>query len=479
MKKLRSIANPADLLVLAIVVVLFIFGSASPYRQHPTGLPDKVVVWYQRTLSPDSLQTALQYIHAEMAEMQYYLRLHTIDDEGYNLVARYNTGLQREYQLLTHQANMSDKARRTARSKPLKTNFIPSRQRPKIAVITKYGYWQDCRYHIGHFVGGKAICRDPQGRIVSALWDGDTIVSAIRIDSQGVYQGQMDRQMQACGQGTMDEWDGCHKEGFWRDDVQHGFGFDSSPQHQLRIGEWRNGKFLGERMRYTAQRIYGIDISRFQHEIGRRRFPINWKQLRITSFGSRHDIGNQTFPVSFAYIKATEGINIRNRYFPADYQQARLHNIRVGAYHFFSMHTPAIEQAHHFLRTAKIQANDLPPVLDVEPTDAQVKKIGGDEVLMQRIRIWMNIVERRTGKRPILYVNQGFVNRHMNNAADIKQRHNIWIARYSQYKPDVKLVYWQLCQDGRVSGIKGYVDINVFNGYQGQYEEFLRTGFHQ
>jgi lysozyme len=40
-------------------------------------------------------------------------------------------------------------------------------------------------------------------------------------------------------------------------------------------------------------------------------------------------------------------------------------------------------------------------------------------------------------------------------------------------------VYWQLCPDGRVSGINGDVDINVFNGYQAQFDEFVRTGFHR
>ena len=42
-------------------------------------------------------------------------------------------------------------------------------------------------------------------------------------------------------------------------------------------------------------------------------------------------------------------------------------------------------------------------------------------------------------------------------------------------KPDVKLTYWQLCPDGRVQGIRGEVDINVFNGYKSQFQEFVAT----
>ena len=116
-------------------------------------------------------------------------------------------------------------------------------------------------------------------------------------------------------------------------------------------------------------------------------------------------------------------------------------------------------------------------MLDVEPTDAQIRQIGGDEVLMRRIRIFMEYVEKHTGMRPILYISQMFINRHMTNAADIKKKYNVWIARYGQYKPDVRLVYWQLCPDGRVDGITGDVDINVFNGYQNQFDEFVKTGF--
>jgi lysozyme len=134
-------------------------------------------------------------------------------------------------------------------------------------------------------------------------------------------------------------------------------------------------------------------------------------------------------------------------------------------------------QAKYFVNHTLFRKGDFPPVLDVEPTDAQIRKIGGSDALMKRIRIFMEYVEKRTGMRPILYVSQMFVNRHMANATDIKQKYNVWIARYSQYKPDVKLAYWQLCPDGRVDGITGEVDVNVFNGYQDQFTEFVKTGF--
>ena len=471
MKLQRFLALLSDILVTAAVVWLAPFCPLTPYRPTaPPHIPDKLEIRYQEPLTADSLQRALLSVEDEMEEMRYYLRIHNVNDEGFNLVARYNDRLQQKY-LRLHSLTAGGTAKVVRR-------LVKAKDRPMIAVKAMGGYWRYGHFHRGR-LSGQGIVRDRQGRIVCGLWDSDTVVVASRTDGQGVYYGQMDSLYQACGQGVMDDWDGCHKEGFWLNDRQHGFGFDSSPRHQLRIGEWKAGRFLGERLRYTAERIYGIDISRHQHEKGRKRFGINWRNLRITSLGKRHDTEGRTYPVSFVYIKATEGTTIVNRYFAADYQQARARHIHAGAYHFFSLSTGAAEQAEHFLRHAIVRKGDFPPVLDVEPPEQQIERIGGDEELMRRIAVWMQIVERRTGMRPILYVSQMFINTHMKHADDIKRRYNVWIARYGQYKPDVKLVYWQLCPDGRVQGITGPVDINVFNGYQGQFEEFVRTGFHR
>lgn len=50
----------------------------------------------------------------------------------------------------------------------------------------------------------------------------------------------------------------------------------------------------------------------------------------------------------------------------------------------------------------------------------------------------------------------------------------VWIARYGQYRPNIHLAFWQLTPYGRVDGIHGEVDINVFNGYKEQFDEFLQ-----
>lgn len=458
--------NTLILLTATTIVALGLFYACNT---QPPRIPDKVEVRIYQRPQQDSQQVASQ-----LHEMDYYLRTHNVTDEGYNLIAQYHT-LLTKMAATTGESEIFGKYGQTTKTVTVR---IAAKDRLLPAVKIAGGYWKAGHFHLGS-VNGPVVQRDASGRVVCSIYDSNTIVKAVRTDSLGTYRGQMDRQLQAWGQGTYDALDGSHYEGFWEDDQRNGFGFESSPHHHVRVGIWKNGRFLGEKLRYTADRIYGIDISRHQHEKGRKRFRINWKQLRITSLGQRHPSGGQTFPVSFVYIKSTEGTTIRNRYFMSDYAKAKQQGLHVGAYHFFSLKTSALAQATYFVNSTLFRKGDFPPVLDVEPTDAQINAIGGDEVLMQRIRTFMDYVEKRTHMRPILYVNQMFINKHMQNAADIKQNYNVWIARYGEYKPDVKLVYWQLSPDGRVSGINGPVDINVFNGYQGQWDEFLRTGFHQ
>ena len=224
--------------------------------------------------------------------------------------------------------------------------------------------------------------------------------------------------------------------------------------------------------------IYGIDLSKYQHGKGRKKYAINWNRLRITHLGrlSKKTVsGTVNFPIRFIYIKSTEGKSLLNPYYRKDYRDAKAHGYKVGTYHFFTTITPAAEQARHFLKHSIIRKGDFPPVLDVEPLPSQIKKMGGSGVLFARIRTWLRIVERATGVKPILYISQTFVNRYLPQAPNLKHNYQVWIARYGEYKPDIRLVYWQLCPDGRVAGIHGEVDINVFNGYDDAFQSFVKN----
>lgn len=426
-------------LFLIISPLLFLCGCTQRQETTPTYFDD---IDTEGLVTQDTVGTK-ERDEQIAKELEYYLDRHNVRDEGFDMVIRY--------------AEDGDSTQAI---------YLPKGR----AMARNLMHWQHGRRQ------GKGVTTDRQGRLIIGMFNADTLVSGIRMDEKGIYAGMMNSAMEACGHGSYRSVDGSFYEGHWQHDQREGFGFSVSTAH-LKAGQWSRDAFRGERMHYTSERIYGIDISRYQHEIGRRRFPIDWAHLRITNMGRRISSqrvdGDANYPVSFVYIKSTQGATITNRYFATDYQNARKQNIRVGAYHFFTVGKDAREQAHYFLKNTQFKKGDLPPMLDIEPTDAMIRKGGGPKKMFSDIRTWLNIVERATHTRPLLYVNQRFINTYLDQAPDLKEKYLFWIARYGEYKPDVRLALWQLSDCGRVRGIQGDVDLNVFNGYQIHWDDFL------
>ena len=442
------------ILFAAVLGTGFSIGISQAAR-HATGTakptdPDTLYAFRAKLSHALSLDSTLKEIERyRKEELNYYLERHNVEDEGYEMVAAFANGLR-------HHETFDS------------------------ITVFNVGRWK------GHKREGTAISRDTLGRITIGRWNNDSLVSGIRIDSAGTYQGAFAGgrheplvNARAEGHGSYTDVTGHYFEGHWQNDFQEGFGLqllENDLVTVLKTGQWQQGAFKGERMNYTSERIYGIDISRYQHGKGRKKYPILWKKLRISHLGkkSKKQIsGVVDYPVSFCFIKSTEGITIRNKYYAQDYTAARKHGIHVGAYHFFSTKQSGSAQAQWFIKNTYFKTGDLPPVLDIEPSKGNIDRMGGAKVLFQNIRAWLQAVERRCGVKPILYVNQKFVNVYLPEAPDILRNYKIWIARYGEYKPGVKLVVWQLSPDGRVRGITGEVDINVFNGYQTQFDEFI------
>ena len=375
-------------------------------------------------------------------ELKYFLDRHNVQDEGYEMVAAY--------------ALHGDTMLTQLPKEPLQ--------------LLNIGKWK------GVARRGTGMERDSLGRIIIGHYEGDSLVSGLRADTTITYTGDFGHGL-ANGHGCAMTVDGTYYEGQWTEDRRNGFGFSITPGSHIRVGEWKADRFLGERMSYTSERIYGIDISRYQHGKGRKKYPILWDRLRVSYLGKNHRNASGTvdYPVSFVFIKSTESTNIRNPFYANDYVKARQQGIPIGAYHFFSCKTSGAAQAQHFLRNTLFRSGDLPPVLDLEPFPSQIAAMGGTEAMFASVRVWLQAVERRTGVKPILYISQSFVNRYLPEAPDLKRDYQVWIARYGEYKPDVKLAVWQLSPNGRVTGIRGEVDINVFNGYRTQWDEFLEA----
>ena len=116
--------------------------------------------------------------------------------------------------------------------------------------------------------------------------------------------------------------------------------------------------FKGERMNHNSERIYGIDLSKHQHEKGTKHYNIEWAKLRITDLGkisTKQITGQVNYPIAFVYIKSTEGRTVLNPYYRNDYLQAHKHGIRVGTYHSFLQHRQAQNKLDIFCNIAFLQ----------------------------------------------------------------------------------------------------------------------------
>lgn len=190
--------------------------------------------------------------------------------------------------------------------------------------------------------------------------------------------------------------------------------------------------------------VHGIDVSHYQENI-------DWEVLRNANLDSA--------PVSFVFIKATEGTNLLDDYFNLNFYESKQNGFVRGVYHFFSPDTDAKQQANFFLKQVHLEPGDFPPVLDVEKAGKLTRP-----QLQKAVKTWLDIVEKRYGVKPIIYTGYKFKLHYLNTPEF--DTYPYWIAHYYVEKLEYKgkWNFWQHTDCGKVSGIKGNVDCNVFNG---------------
>lgn len=191
--------------------------------------------------------------------------------------------------------------------------------------------------------------------------------------------------------------------------------------------------------------VHGIDVSYYQGKI-------DWGKVAKVDYNG--------IKVSFAFIKATEGITLVDPYFQRNWRETKDAGVIRGAYHYFKPNKSGIWQARFFLQTAKMQAGDLPAVIDIE----EASGLSRNE-LIPNIQDFLDEVEKKTKTKPIIYTGYQFYKDHLKEEFD---DYPLWIAHY--YQPRLKLNkathwdFWQHADNAKIDGIKHKVDMNVFSG---------------
>ena len=251
--------------------------------------------------------------------------------------------------------------------------------------------------------------------------------------------------------------------------------------------------------------VKGIDVAHWEP-------VVDWARVRAQE-------------IRFAFIKATQA-DFADSMFASHWAGAKRAGILRGAYHFIDPRVDGRRQAEAFLRTVKLEPGDLPPVLDLEDlaeesdvnepagkrsakrkgetgrkgSDKNKGKNGGKGGAKSRIstsqvapadvvacvEVWLDIVERETGRKPILYSSPSYLESRMrgrnNQTPHWASDYVIWIANYLNHEvtendlplqpngwPDWK--FWQYSDDSFLDGIFNKestqlteVDMNFFRG---------------
>lgn len=206
---------------------------------------------------------------------------------------------------------------------------------------------------------------------------------------------------------------------------------------------WR--ALFGDPKYPNGYEIRGIDISHYQEKI-------DWRKLQFARIDN--------CPLRFVLIKATEGSSRIDPYFKNNFYNAREYGFKRGAYHFWSNISSAKSQANFFIKNTNLTKGDLPPVLDVE-TFPKNKDI---EDFQRDLLTWLHAVEDIYHCKPIIYTNYKFKQQYLNTP--VFNQYPLWIAHYytEEMQYDGEWKFWQHTDIGRLPGIKGYVDFNVYNG---------------
>ncbi len=224
------------------------------------------------------------------------------------------------------------------------------------------------------------------------------------------------------------------------------------PVYNTMTDDWTYVKRFGIRLplQYT---MHGIDVSHHNN-------TIDWHQVRHA---------DDDIDIQFCFIKATEGTDLKDPDFETNWKEAKKVGLKRGAYHFYVNWSDPKLQAQNFIESVTLQNNDFVPALDFE-TEVRGEKAGIK--LIENISIFLKLLENHYHVKPIIYTNRHVYRKYVKNNFD---DYPLWISDFQSLElegfENSRLMIWQHSQRGKISGIKGHVDFNVFVASQSHLDD--------
>lgn len=178
--------------------------------------------------------------------------------------------------------------------------------------------------------------------------------------------------------------------------------------------------------------------------------------------------------VRFAYLKCTDGVSGSVATYRTYKQAAKQSGLLVGAYHWLNPTQDVSVQVDHFLQSAAVEEDDLPPVVCLELYSTT------SSVLEAKLRTFVESVETRTGKRPLIYTSSTYWKKYM-ATLEWPCEYPLWIDEPSmdwpaQLYPWAGWVLWQFSYQSKIPGVNGTIGMNWFNGNLSELKYLAKEG---
>jgi GH25 family lysozyme M1 (1,4-beta-N-acetylmuramidase) len=169
----------------------------------------------------------------------------------------------------------------------------------------------------------------------------------------------------------------------------------------------------------------------------------------------------------FLICKATQGDNYVDPDFRTNWNGIAELGLIRGVYHFYVCADDPLTQANHFVNNiSDISSTDIAPILDIE--QGSMSPNVSSEKMIAEILVFLNTVESKLKRRPILYTDYAFAQQYLTQPAFAK--YDLWLAEYSgAEQPKVPTVWqqrgfkiWQRSDGYNIDHRKA--DLDIFYG---------------
>ena len=198
----------------------------------------------------------------------------------------------------------------------------------------------------------------------------------------------------------------------------------------------------------TAPSILGIDVSTFQKKI-------DWKKVKKA--------GVEFVMIRLGYRGFIEGVLFEDEWAQKHYKGAKEAGLKVGGYFFSQANTPeeAKEEAEYCMQLIEGWDVQMPLVYDWEHVqdDYRTNKVDA-RMLTDCTKAFCNTLEQ-AGYDSMFYYNPEQTRKKM--YLEELTDYGFWLASYDdEMKYEYNIDMWQYSCTGRVPGINGNVDIDLY-----------------